>query len=571
MKRLISVAATLLLVLTATVSIQSQAEAPNENIQDRLMQLGGGAAQILAQGLGIDEIAGKPLDPGGGPTGNSNAPKLVDIGIGIHPTKHENEPTVAANPKNKKNLVAGSHFLGPPAPTTNRCLAYGSADNGATWSAGQTMPQLTTASGCSDPVLAYAPDGSRVYYAYMDIKQTVTLVPMTSPQQLDVTEDLDILVSYSDNDGATWIGPVVALNGDPATFRVVQATGQIVSVIDPGFVYDKPWISTQIDEDESEWVYVSATRFNDFNPPPFPPSAIAFTRSSTKGTAWSAAAILDAGSTSPPPAVLVQGSRPTGGRGGDVLVAWYQSGADGIRAGSLNIRVRHSSDHGVTWGPIVNAATDNFELPLFLGPLSFYKRWWAGMFPDIEIDPGGEAHIVYTHDPVAGNATAEEGDIRYVTSAGPPYLSWTTPVTVNDDGSGRAQGFAAIETQRGGQSSSLHVIWEDSRLSPNFVISTPAQCFTGPVQTRQCNSPNLFYDIFYARKVPGRGTGWFTNFRVSESSSIQDFDFGGDYTDITANATMLFGVWTDRRDKLTTFDLEDDVFGSRIIAGGAAP
>jgi hypothetical protein len=430
------------------------------------------------------------------------------------------------------------------------------------------MPQLTAASFCSDPVLAYAPDGSRVYYAYMDIKQAVASVPGTSPLQLQITEDFDILVSYSDDDGVTWIGPMVVLNGDPATYRVIQATGQVVMVIDPGFVYDKPWIGTHIDEDESGWVYVTATRFNDFNPPPFPPSAIAFTRSPDRGSAWSAEAILDAGSTVPAPAVLVQGSRPTGGRGSDVLVAWYQSGSDGIRAGSFNIRVRHSSNHGETWGPIVNAATDRFELPFFLGPLDFYKRWWAAMFPDVEISPGGEAHIVYTYDPVQGHATPEAGDVRY-TSALSPYSNWTAPVTVNDDNSGRAQGFAAIETWGGGQASSVHVIWEDSRLSPDLPISPPAQCFTGPVATRQCNSPNLFYDIFYSRKVPGGG--WFRNLLVTETSSIQDFDFGGDYTDITTAATIVFGVWTDRRDKLTTFDFEDDVLGSRIIAGGGAP
>jgi hypothetical protein len=432
------------------------------------------------------------------------------------------------------------------------------------------MPQLTEASGCSDPVLAYAPDGIRVYYAYMDIKQIVVPVPASMPPQLDVTQDFDILVSYSDDDGATWTGPVVALNGDPATFRVIAATGVVVSVSDMGFVYDKPWIGTHIDESESGWVYVTATRFNNFNPPPFPPSAIAFTRSPTKATGWSGPVILDTGSTAAP-GVVVQGSRPTGGIEGDVLVAWYQSGSDGFLTGSFNIRVRHSSDHGTTWGPIVNAATDNFELPFFLGPLNFYKRWWPAMMPDVEIDPGGEAHIVYTHDPVAGNVTPEAGDIRYVTSSGPPFLNWTVPVTVNDDNSGRAQGFAAIETRGGGKSSSLHVIWEDTRLSPNLPISPPAQCLTGPVATRECNSPNLFYDIFYSRKVPSGGTGWFRNFRVSEASSIQDFDFGGDYIEITANATTLLGVWTDRRDKLTVFDFEDDVFGSRIIAGGAAP
>ena len=52
---------------------------------------------------------------------------------------------------------------------------------------------------------------------------------------------------------------------------------------------------------------------------------------------------------------------------------------------------------------------------------------------------------------------------------------------------------------------------------------------------------------------------------------MSDFIFIGDYIGITSNNTTLFGIWTDRRDKLSLFDFEDDVYGSRIIAGGATP
>ena len=80
----------------------------------------------------------------------------MNVGIGIDPTISEHEPTVVANPMDKKKLVAGSHFSG-------RCVAYTSSDDGATWSAPIEMPSLHITSRHSDPVLAYAPDGSRVY------------------------------------------------------------------------------------------------------------------------------------------------------------------------------------------------------------------------------------------------------------------------------------------------------------------------------------------------------------------------------------------------------------------------
>ncbi len=76
--------------------------------------------------------------------------------------------------------------------------------------------------------------------------------------------------------------------------------------------------------------------------------------------------------------------------------------------------------------------------------------------------------------------------------------------------------------------------------------------------------------------TPGKGTGWFDNFRVTEASSLQDWIFTGDYNDLTANQTTVFSIFADRRDKDLPnvflgggiYDFEDDVWGSKIIAGG---
>ena len=74
--------------------------------------------------------------------------------------------------------------------------------------------------------------------------------------------------------------------------------------------------------------------------------------------------------------------------------------------------------------------------------------------------------------------------------------------------------------------------------------------------------------MFYSRKAPGKGVGWFSNFMISEATSINDWLFIGDYNDLAANQTTLFAVWTDRRHQTSIFAYEDNVFGSRIIAGG---
>ena len=489
---------------------------------------------LIAEMLGVTEIQGKPINPESETTHNSPK-RLFDVPIGFDPLRNENEPTIATSTKDKKKLVVGTHQSRAPLPL--QCVAFTSSDGGATWSAPVVMPQLTPASMCSDPVLAYAPDGSRVYYGYLDIKLPPTFLSV----------EVDVLVSHSDDDGQTWSPPVIAL----------KSVGGV-------FFFDKLWIATPLDESNS--VYVTATRFDLVVPGA---CHIVFTRSTDSGASYAAPTTLDTASVcnafAPGSTVLVQGSRPSGGKHGTVLVGWYHSHTDGVRTGLFRIRTRYSPDFGATFEPAVDAVIDSFEANFFKGPGPFvppppkvggcYERWWGAMFPDVEIDASGSAHIAYTHDPVAGQMTAEEGDIRYITAASAPYTVWSPPITVNDDGTATAQGYVAIDTQtqQTGQSANVHATWMDSRLSSS--LAKPPQCTADPA------AENLFYDIFYSTKPPGEG--WRENVRVTAQSSISDFNFLGDYIDLSTDNGSLFAVWTDRRDKLSFMDPEDDVWGSR--------
>ena len=463
---------------------------------------------IMARELGLTEVQGKQIDA---QTQNAQASprRLKDVPIGDHPTAHENEPTVATSPKDKKLLVSGYHFI------TNvvRCAARHSSDGGMSWSSQVLMPQLPGGT-CSDPVLAYAPDGGRVFYVYMDIKGN----------------DFDIVVSYSEDNGATWIGPFIALNGVAGVF-----------------LYDKPWIGTP--DDEANYVYVTATRFDQTG---LGLCHIVFTRSTNGGTAYGAPQTLDMSTAGCGfgPSPVVQGSRPAGGKHGNVLVAWFNSGTDGWLTGSFKIRTAHSADFGASFGPAFDAVNDISEAPFWKGPNACYHRWWGSMFPDVEIDPSGGAHLAYTHDPVPGSATPEDGNIRYAQSPGPPYTSWSSPETVNDDGTVSAQGYVAMDimSEQTGQSSKPHLIWMDDRLP----TAAAPEC-SGDVE-------NLFYDIFYSTRQDG---GWSPNNRISDESSRSDFFFVGDYNDLSTDNGSLYSIWTDRRDKLSIFDFEDDVWGSR--------
>lgn len=188
-----------------------------DSFQDKVPLLSSVPMFIAAEQLAITTVQGKDITAAGDPPGNAKAKKLTDVGIGTT-SAHENEPSAVANAKDRKKLVAANHLF--PAPGGVRCVTYHSEDNGATWSSGTLLTQIS--GQCSDPVLAYAPDGSRVYAAYMDI----------------VGANWDILVSHSDDNGVTWSAPVIALDGNPAAF-----------------VYDKPWIDThELDDSQSAYV-----------------------------------------------------------------------------------------------------------------------------------------------------------------------------------------------------------------------------------------------------------------------------------------------------------------------------
>jgi hypothetical protein len=517
-----------------------------------------------------------------GPTGGTSSG--ANVGIGADPAKDENEPTVVANPRDEDILVAGSHSADA---ATLSCVAYFSRDKGSTWSAPIVMAQLTPESVCSDPVLAYAPDGRRVYYAYMDIKLTETIVgDPEDPDLITLTNDLDIVVSHSDNGGRRWGRPVVALDGDPSSVTFDPETGEEVEV-EPGFDFDKPWIATHVaakgqSKQLSRRVYVGATRFDAFNPG-FA-CAIVVTRSTDRAESWRAPVELESSGGDCGAPVVVQGSRPSAGPGDQVLVAWYNSGADGWLQGPFEIRTAFSSN-GAQWRRPVTAVRDSFEAPFFLGPFAFHHRWWLTMGPDVEIAADGHAHLVYTHDPEENgftvvdpmtgeeiflpdvSTTAEDGDIRYIRSSGKPFSSWSAPVTLNDDGLVRAQGYPALETSQRGGKTALHVLWEDHRRSPE--VPTDPDRFG--------ESSNLFYDVFTTSRRPGRG--WSRNRRLTDKRSIVDFIFIGDYFDITTSGDRLvFGIWTDRRHQTSTgasldengelvIDeavLEDNVFGARL-------
>ncbi len=482
---------------------------------------------------------------GGPPAHRRSDRPYADVPLGADPGFLEYRPAVALSPRRQNVVVSAYVAASFPVPET-RCLVTRSLDRGSTWSAPVFLPMLTGTSLCPDaPALAYAADGHTLFAAYRDFKggQIPLEPPPGGGTRKRYFQETDILLSRSEDDGRTWSAPVLAIDGDGWSY-VKECVGAVCTFLDedPGETLERPTLATGPEAREAGWVYATANSLGMLQPADAPLYAVAFARSGDGGRHWSArTAIAEAAAGTP---VTVQGGHVAAGAGGEVLVAWYDSGADGPRVGTFEIRTRRSGDHGDSWDDAVDAVVNEGELGPNLGPTPTLKSWWPGMFPDVAVDDVGGAHIVYTHDPEPGSATAEEGDIRYISSPRQPYRAWSSPVTVNDDGPGRAQGFPSLAARRAGRFPIVEVVWEDSRLAP---------------------VANFAYDIFHSRLTPGRLFSWSINRRVTDESSTQDGGSTGERTGLAANHSgLVFAVWTDRRDKTSTADGEDDVYGSRI-------
>lgn len=489
--------------------LDNQISAKQEQIISRMS---GFAMLKLAEKQGIVSIENKDLTGALSPSKGGPSPiALADRPVGTDPTIHENEPSIAVKPNNANTVVAASHLIGDPS---GKCGAFRSADKGETWTGPVLLPLRFATDLCSDPVVRWSPDSSHVFAAYMSIRGDFSTA--------------DIVVTRSTNNGATWAAPKVAIAGG--------------DLDGDGFMDfpDKPWLDVHTFAAASNSVYVTTTIFDNDGD-----IHIRFARSINDATSFLAPLVLaDATAAS---GVVIQGSRPIGGRGNVVLACWYNSETDGWGpaaggGGVFDIRCKRSGDAGVSFGVELVAVNDkSFENSFWLGPFAAYHRWWGGMFPSLMITNDGVAHMVFTADPVAGEGTAEAGDVFYVRSPN-PYSSWSAPQRLNDPSS-RAQGYPTITAKRITGGSILAAFWEDHRNAP---------------------VDNEIYDTFSDHTLPAFGP----DILVTDIPSQSDFIFIGDYIDSSTSKVVsdrtAHVIWTDRSDKTDIFDFEDDVYSDLL-------
>ncbi|OLB64627.1 MAG: neuraminidase [Actinobacteria bacterium 13_2_20CM_2_72_6] len=228
----------------------------------------------------------------------------------------QNETTIAVNPYNPRNLVAGSNdyrlFNSREQRNDASGFAYTTFDGGRTWK-DVVLPKLTFQTGATgqltimdsagDPAIAFGPNNT-VYYANLVFSRAT--VPAGDQAASGLT------VSVSHDGGLTW--------GDPS---IVQLDGVAPdgSHVPTTIFNDKEWIGV---DPIGGTAYVTWTRFTFNAAGAYLESPIMSTRSTDRGRTWSTPVRVTPSLTGFPGGItpFAQGSNPAVTPDGALHVAY---------------------------------------------------------------------------------------------------------------------------------------------------------------------------------------------------------------------------------------------------------
>ena len=260
---------------------------------------------------------------------------VVPVGSQLGCQSAQNETTIATNPSNPRNLVAGSNdyrvFNTREARNDSSGWAYTSFDGGKTWLNVQ-LPHLTFQTGATgalsdmdsagDPAITFGPHNT-VYYANIAFSR--------------LNGGSAVTLSTSHDGGRTFGEPtIIALDG-------VDAAGNPVDT--PNF-NDKEWVGA---DPRTGTVYVSWTQFNATESPIMVRRSTDFGRTFAPAVQVSPNTINFAGGITS----FSSGSIPQVGNDGTLYIAYEASVCDTLDCDSPNdhdaVVVATSKNHGRTF------------------------------------------------------------------------------------------------------------------------------------------------------------------------------------------------------------------------------
>jgi hypothetical protein len=303
----------------------------------------------------------------------------------------QNEQNIVINPTDSLNIVTSSNEY-----RINGHAAYYTRDGGATWH-NVVMPGWTRDTGgsgifghldsCGDPVMAFSPDGKRLYYSGLVCNFD------KFPRQIS-----GVAVAVSLDGGATWDPPVMVSSA---------ATGN--------FFQDKEWISVGNDGT----VYVTWTRF--YQGPRglgYIKSPIVMASSKTGGKSWSS--VKQVSDDAHP---YNQGSQVAMAPDGTLYVA-YEGATPGSGYTQDALIVARSTDGGTSFTTTEVARVFDdldcypIQLPGGQGRQTLsYEQFRINSYPSMAIDRvNGRIAIVWADNEGSGNCGSGGTSFSGITS-----------------------------------------------------------------------------------------------------------------------------------------------------------
>lgn len=390
-----------------------------------------------------------------------------------HDTQSETAITVAGS-----NVIVGFNDSGSNASGASHFTGYSvSIDGGATFTDKGVLP-TGTGGDAGDPVLARDNTTGMIYLATL---------------AFDTNDNLQFWRS-SDN-GQTFTGPI---NSTPGFVRADSM--------------DKEWITVDNFPGEGQGNIYQAWRNFSNNAAR---AGITFTRSTDGGATWGPAN----------PAVFIA----TGGQGSWVTVgpdhAVYVFWLDGH-----NIRMRKSTNLGVSFGPIVTVAALSSSTGTN-GDLGLGGNFRTNTFPQVVVNPvNGNLYLVVAD---RGATAPDKADIFFTQSID-GGSTWSALTRLNDDATTNDQ-------------------WQ-----PALAVSPDgSRVFVG-YYSRELDGTNVMIDN-YARigTVSGTTVTFGPSMRLTTTSypvvvGVDSSIVGtymGDYDSATADASAFYYTWGDNRDR----------------------